>query len=184
MKRYIIPIVLGVALVLGGVLLYWHFVINQVLDRNGMEHPFPPDDTELPGIPMDAALLSLNWSQSAMSFAECFHFDLAAEDSGYVISGECADPENGERVERENAPLTAEDWAKVEQCLRDGEHRAKTELPEGVEVCDAASSTLSVTWRTTEGDTVSTVYNGEYESELRELLTALLAAAPVEYATP
>ena len=155
MKRYIIPIVLGVALVLGGVLLYWHFVINQVLDRNGMENPFPPDDTELPGIPMDAALLSLNWSQSAMSFAECFHFDLAAED-----------------------------WAKVEQCLRDGEHRAKTELPEGVEVCDAASSTLSVTWRTTEGDTVSTVYNGEYESELRELLTALLAAAPVEYATP
>ena len=113
MKRYIIPIVLGVALVLGGVLLYWHFVINQVLDRNGMENPFPPDDTELPGIPMDAALLSLNWSQSAMSFAECFHFDLAAEDSGYVISGECADPENGERVERENAPLTAEDWAKV-----------------------------------------------------------------------
>ena len=129
MKRYIIPIVLGVALVLGGVLLYWHFVIDQVLDRNGMENPFPPDDTELPGIPMDAALLSLNWSQSAMSFAECFHFDLAAEDSGYVISGECADPENGERVERENAPLTAEDWAKVEQCLRDGEHRAKTSCP-------------------------------------------------------
>ena len=69
MKRYIIPIVLGVALVLGGVLLYWHFVINQVLDRNGMENPFPPDDTELPAIPMDAALLSLNWSQSAIDEA-------------------------------------------------------------------------------------------------------------------
>ena len=69
MKRYIIPIVLGVALVLGGVLLYWHFVINQVQDRNGMENPFPPDDTELPGIPMDAALLSLNWSQSAIDEA-------------------------------------------------------------------------------------------------------------------
>lgn len=69
MKRYMIPIVLGVALVLGGVLLYWHFVINQVLDRNGMENPFPPDDTELPGIPMDAALLSLNWSQSAIDEA-------------------------------------------------------------------------------------------------------------------
>ena len=51
-----------------------------------MENPFPPDDTELSGIPPDAALLSLNWSQSAMSFAECFHFDLAAEDGGYVIS--------------------------------------------------------------------------------------------------
>ena len=56
-------------MVLGGVLLYWHFVINQVLDRNGMENPFPPDDTELPGIPMDAALLSLNWSQSAIDEA-------------------------------------------------------------------------------------------------------------------
>ena len=72
----------------------------------------------------------------------------------------------------------------MEQCLRDGEHRAKTELPEGAEFCDATSSTLSVTWQTTEGDTVSTVYDGAYESELRELLTALLAAAPAEYATP
>ena len=90
MKRYMIPIVLGVALVLGGVLLYWHFVINQVLDRNGMENPFPPDDTELSGIPTDAALLSLNWSQSAMSFAECFRFDLAVEDGGYVISDSLA----------------------------------------------------------------------------------------------
>ena len=44
--------VLGIA----GTLLFRHFVTDRIMDRGGMENPFPPIDAELPEIPEDAVL--------------------------------------------------------------------------------------------------------------------------------
>ena len=121
----------------------------------------------LPVIPADAALLSLDWTQTGGESAEgSFAFTLMSENGAYTLS-------DGE----DSISLTADQWRQVEQTLRAGEHTAPVELPEGVEVLDAVESTLSVTWRTVNGETVSAVYDGQRETALRELLTGFLAAS-------
>lgn len=121
----------------------------------------------LPVIPADAALLSLDWTQTGGESAEgSFVFTLTTEDGAHTLS-------DGE----DSIPLTADQWQQVEQTLRAGEHTAPVELPEGVEVLDAVESTLSVTWRTASGETISAVYDGQRETALRELLTGFLAAS-------
>ena len=121
----------------------------------------------LPVIPADAALLSLDWTQTGGESAEgAFAFALTSENGAYTLS-------NG----KNRIPLTDEQRRQVEQTLRAGAHTAPAELPEGVEVLDAVESTLSVTWRTASGETVSAMYDGQRETALRELLTGFLAAS-------
>ena len=121
----------------------------------------------LPVIPADAALLSLDWTQTGGESAEgAFAFTLTSENGAYTLS----DGEN-------SISLTDGQRRQVEQTLRAGAHAAPVELPEGVEALDAVESTLSVTWRTADGETVSAVYDGQRESALRELLTGFLAAS-------
>ena len=121
----------------------------------------------LPVIQADAALLSLDWTQTGGESAEgSFVFTLTSENGAYVLS----DGEN-------SVSLTDDQRRRVEQTLRVGEHTAPVELPEGVEVLDAVESTLSVTWRTANGETVTAVYDGQRESALRALLAGFLAAS-------
>lgn len=122
----------------------------------------------LPVIPADAALLSLDWTQTGGESAEgAFAFTLTSENGTYVLS----DGEN-------SVSLTDEQRRQVEQTLRVGEHTAPVELPEGVEVLDAVESTLSVTWQRTDSKTITAVYDGSYEAELRQLLFGFLTAEP------
>ena len=121
----------------------------------------------LPVIPADAVLLSLDWTQTGGESAEgAFVFTLTSENGAYTLS----DEEN-------SISLTDGQRRQVEQTLRAGEHTAPVELPEGVEVLDAVESTLSVTWRTADGEAVSAVYDGQRETALRELLAGFLAAS-------
>ena len=122
----------------------------------------------LPKIPADAVLLSLDWTQTGGESADgSFVFVLTAEGGAYTLADGA-----------DSIPLSSEQWRQVEQTLRAGEHRAPVQLPEGVEVLDATESTLTVTWQRTDSKTITAVYDGSYESELRQLLFGFLTAEP------
>lgn len=171
MRRLVIGVLICAAAV-GCVLAYRHFVTRQVTDKGGMENPFLLD------FPRDAALQSLDWNQTAMRYDDGFRFFLRQEEGAYYISGEYTQPSEGLRVRRENAPLTAEDWAAVEQCLKDSSHTPPQEADPDIIVTDQAESRLEVTWKTPEGETGSAAYAGGNEEELLRLLRDLLAGTP------
>lgn len=159
--------------ILVAVQLYRHFVTNRIMDRGGMENPFPPERNELPVIPGDATLNSLSWGQSASNEYECFVFDLHRGEDGHTISGKYLDPDGDLRVSREGLPLTDEQRLRIEQCLRSEPHCAYEE-PAGDEVYDETSSLLSVSWYLSDGTLLSTKYDGRGESELLTLLKTIL----------
>lgn len=154
-RRWLWILAAGIAVGIALSGLYKHFVT----DRNAAP--------SLPDIPADAALLSLDWTQNGGESMEgSFVFVLTAENGAYALS-------DGES----RISLTADQWRQVEQTLRAGEHTAPVQLPEGVEVLDAVESTLSVTWRTADGEAVSAVYDGQRETALRQLLSGFLPAS-------
>ena len=163
-------------LAVGGVQLYRYLVTDRIMDGGDMENKFA-------NVFQDAdTLKSIHWSQSASIYDGCFLFDLEEADGAYTISGWCVDTEGShERVEHTDAPLTAEQWAEVEQCLRDNWHQPPKVLPEGLSVLDGMESHLSIT-SVREGETLTAEYNGEYEHALEGLLRELLMGASAEYA--
>ena len=173
-----IGVVIGAAVVIGGILAYRHFVTHQITDKGGMENPF------LSEFPQDAALQRLDWTQNVMNGDDCFTFSLRWEDGRYY--GSCDFPQGeGQRLAREDAPLTAEDWASVEQCLKSSPHTpAPEDSEDGVIVSDETVSRLEVTRKTPEGETEYAEYEGSDEDELRSLLRDILARTPDEYAPP
>lgn len=172
-----IGVALGVAVVVGGMLAYRHFVTHQVTDKGGMENPF------LLNFPQDAVLQSLDWTRNAMNDNDCFSFFLRQEDGQYYASCDFKQAEEGKRLTREDAPLTAENWANVERCLKSEPHMSGQEdSDDGVIVSDE-SSRLKVAWKTAEGETEYAEYAGS-ESELQALLQDILARTPAEYAPP
>ena len=158
--------------------LYKHFVTDRIMDGGGIANEFANAFRE------GDTLKSIRWSQSTSSYDGCFRFDLEETDGVYTISGWCVDTEGDHgRVERTDAPLTAEQWAEVEQCLRDNWHQPPKVLPEGLSVLDGMESHLSIT-SVREGETLTAEYNGEYEHALEGLLRELLMGASAEYAPP
>ena len=177
MKRLMIGAAVCLAVAVGGVLAYRHFVTHQITDKGGMENPF------LVEFPQDAALQSLDWTRNAMNYDDCFSFSLRQEGEGYEAS--CDFAGEGERLRRENAPLTAEDWASVEQCLKNSPHTPKPEDGEdGVIVADETTDRLTVVWKTAEGETERAECAGGDEDDLWSLLRDILARTPDEYAPP
>lgn len=173
-----IVVVIGAAVVVGGVLAYRHFVTHQITDKGGMENPF------LAEFPADAALQGLDWTQNAMNGDDCFTFSLRQEDGRYEASCDFSQGE-GQRLQREGAPLTAEDWLAVEQCLKGSPHMpAPEDDNDGVVVSDETVSCLSVTWKTEAGETGHAEYAGGGEDALRTLLQTILARTTADYAPP
>ena len=178
MKKMIVILIAGVVVGITISGLYKHFVTDRIMDGGGMENEFANAFRD------GDTLKSIHWSQSASNYDDCFHFDLEETDGAYTISGWCVDTE-GDRgqVERTDAPLTAEQWAEVEQCLRDNWHQPPKVLPEGLSVLDGMESYLSIT-SVREGETLTAEYNGEYEHALEGLLRELLMGVSAEYAPP
>ena len=176
MKRLMIGIALGVAAVVAGVLAYRHFVTDQVTDKGGMENPF------LLEFPQDAALQGLDWTRNAMNGDDCFSFFLRQEDGQCYGSSDFAQG-GGDRLSREDAPLTAENWAAVEQCLKDSPHTPKQEPgQDGVIVADETVDRLTAVWKTPEGEAGRGEYEGGDEDALRTLLQTIFAQTPDAYA--
>ena len=157
MKKGMVALIVVAALIITGAAAYRYFAARQA------------EGSALPGIPADAALLSLDWVQTGGESADgSFVFVLTAEGGGAYTLSDGAD----------SIPLSSAQWRQVEQTLRVGEHRVPVQLPEGVEVLDATESTLTVTWQRTDSKTMTAVYDGNYESELRQLLFGFLTAEP------
>ena len=179
MKKVMIGVlVLALAgvLTVGGVRLYCYLVTDRILDGDGVVNEFANAFRD------GDTLKSIRWSQSASNYDDCFHFDLEETDGAYTVSGWCIDTEGSrERVERIDAPLTPEQWAEVEACLRENWHQPPTALPEGMLVLDGAESYLYITSQR-EDEILTAEYNGEYEDALRTLLRELLMGASAEYA--
>ena len=162
MKKMIVILIAGVVVGITISGLYKHFVTDRIMDGGDMEN-------KLANVFQDAdTLKSIHWTQSGSSYNH----------------GWCIDTEgSGEKVERTDAPLTAEQWAEVEQCLRDNWHQPPKVLPEGLSVLDGMESYLSIP-SVREGETLTAEYNGEYEHALEGLLRELLMGASAEYAPP
>ena len=154
MKKGMVALIVVAALAITGAVAYRCFVAGQA------------EESALPEIPADAVLLSLDWTQTGGESADaCFFFRLERSGDAYTLS-------DGE----ERVLMTADQWRQVEETLRTGEHRAPVQLPEGVEVLDATESTLTATWQRTDSKTITAVYDGSYEAELRQLLFGFLTA--------
>ena len=179
MKKVMIGLlVLALAgvLTVGGVRLYRYLVTDRISDGDGMVNEFANAFRD------GNTLKSIRWSQSASNYDDCFHFDLEETDGAYTVSGWCIDTEGSrERVERIDAPLTPEQWAEVEACLRENWHQPPTALPEGMLALDGAESYLYITSQR-EDEILTAEYNGEYEDALRALLRELLIGTSGEYA--
>ena len=179
MKKVMIGLlVLALAgvLTVGGVRLYRYLVTDRILDGDGMVNEFANAFRD------GNTLKSIRWSQSASNYDDCFHFDLEETDGAYTVSGWCIDTEGSrERVERIDAPLTPEQWAEVEACLRENWHQPPTALPEEMLALDGAESYLYITSQR-EDEILTAEYNGEYEDALRTLLRELLIGTSGEYA--
>lgn len=157
--------------------LYKHFVTDRIMDGGNMTNPDARSFRE------DETLLGLEWTQRQMNDGDCFRFDLTQTDGVYTISGCCADPVgDGALVERENAVITADQWAQVEQCLRNDWHILLRETPHDEAAGDETGSTLCITSKTPDGNIGSAVYDGEKECELADLLREILTGASEEYA--
>lgn len=172
----LLALALAGVLTVGGVQLYRYLVTDRITDGDGMVNEFA-------NVFQDGdTLKSIRWSQNASNYDSCFRFDLEEADGAYTISGWCIDTGgSGERVERTDAPLTAEQWAEVEQCLRENWHQPPQVLPGDLIVLDGTESSLRITSQR-EGETLTAEYNGEYESALEGLLRELLMGASEEYA--
>lgn len=156
MKKGMVALIVVTTLAITGAAAYRCLAAGQV------------EEPALPEIPADAALLSLDWTQTGGESADgSFVFVLTAEGGAYTLSDGA-----------DSILLSSAQWRQVEETLRAGEHRAPVQLPEGVEVLDATESTLIVTWQRTDSKTITAVYDGSYESELRHLLSDFLTAGP------
>lgn len=175
MKRLMIGVVIGAAVVVGAILAYRHFVTDRVTDKGGMENPF------LTEFPQDAALLELDWTQNAMNGDDCFTLSLRREDGQYFASCDLAQG-GGERLQREDAPLTAESWTAVEQCLKSEPHVTAAAVDDTVVISDDTVARLTVTWETPEGETGSEEYETGGEEALAALLRDILTQTSDEYA--
>ena len=178
MKKMIVILIAGVVVGITISGLYKHFVTDRIMDGGDMENKFA-------NVFQDAdTLKSIHWTQSGSSYDHGFCFDLEEADGAYTISGWCIDTGgSGEKVERTDAPLTAEQWAEIELCLRENWHQPPQLLPDGLVVLDGTESSLLITSQR-EGETLTAEYNGEYEDALEGLLRELLMGASEEYAPP
>lgn len=152
----------------------------QIMDWHGKKKEIPPIRTGLPEIPDDAVLHSLNWGQSASNEYECFVFNLSRDEDGCYISGKYVVPENDRHIEREDVPLTDEQWHSIERCLRKRRHSSPPVRHDDETIYDETGSSLSVCWKTADGGSMSVKYDGRGEKALCELLKSLLSDSAEE----
>ena len=172
-------IILSVILILcaagaAGVLLRRNSAMIKIMDWHGKKKEITPIRTGLPEVPDDAVLYSLNWGQSASNEYECFAFNLSHDEDGCYISGKYVVPENDRHIEREDVPLTDEQWHSIEQCLREYRHSLPPVRHDNEAIYDETGSTLSVCRKTAGGGSISVKYDGRSEKALCELLKSLL----------
>lgn len=149
------------------------------LQRDGESEPFSlvllkqEDDALLP-VPDTSELVELSWYQNAMSYSDCFSFDIRVREDEALLSCSCTDPEDGAQLETddEGIPVSKECMEELASFLK--ETAFTPYIPPDPYLADATNSRLSLTWR--EQETVFTNVCAGKE-ELRELLTRIAKEA-------
>lgn len=164
-------IVSTVVVALTGAGLYKYFITDRIMDGDGMENPNAVGNRR---ISETAELVDFFWHQTAMSFCDCFTFELsAAGQEAPVLRCKYMDVETGEQIEigdwdyGTRLPVSSERWAELSDFLR------KAELPPfrapEPELPDAPDSHVRVTWRDGEAEFTEEC-SGEYAYDLLALL--------------
>ena len=186
MKKWMIAVAMIVILVIVGILAFRSIISGQIMDGDGMENPFPPDneseETRKPS--EEAKLVAFRWHQNAMSYGDCFTFLLTAsgqEPSDPRLYCSYSDMETGERIEVGDEadgeacqPVSLERWTELSDFLRNTDlpayRRPDPNLP------DATDSGVQVTWR--DGDEEFTgYYDGRSAHQLLKLLQDIAGEA-------
>lgn len=179
------------ALAAAGVLLYRHFVTDQITDGGDMTNPFLTQEEVLPLLPEEGEFLSLFWVKNAMSYDDCCRFHLSGGPDAPVL--ECSFAEEngsaGERLELGGedgtsgktyapAPVSRERWEQVERLLR--EMSLPAYQPPDPNLSDAETDRLDVTWTEADGTEHSAAFDGTDAAPLLSLLKEIAREAAAE----
>ena len=176
MKKWMIAAAVIAVLVIVGMFRCRHFLTDRIMDGGGMETPFLPEteSEETREVSETAELVAFFWHQNAMSYDDCFTFEIhAVEQDSPILRCDYTDVETGERIEIGDydyaacPPVSPERWAELSDFLRRARLPACREPDPNLP--DATSSRISVEWR--EGGGQFTIeYDGIHANDLLELL--------------
>ena len=161
-----------------------------VLDRVEYGKPAENESEEIREVSEMAELVEFSWHQSAMSYDDCFDFQIISSEQEYAapcLYCDYTDPETGERIEigeessgfqgfqldgtrTDNAacpPVPLERWEELADFLRRVELPPYSPPEPGL--MDATNSKIQVTWREN-GEELTNSYSGIYAHELLKLL--------------
>ena len=179
------------ALAAAGVLLYRHFITDQITDGGDMTNPFLTQEEVLPLLPEEGEFLSLFWVKNAMSYDDCCRFSLSGGPDAPLL--ECSFAEEngsaGERLElggedgasgeaHAPAPISRERWEQAERLLR--ETSLPAYQPPDPNLSDAETDRLDVTWREADGTEHSAAFDGTDAAPLLSLLKEIAREAAAE----
>ncbi len=171
MKRAVILIAAGVALLLCAALLYRHFTRSKQAETAGWPESPSPSAAQLQAVPDTAELYSFFWNQSGENADACFTFSFgtAQEDgsaNGHYLNCTFQTPD-GEAVEQKDLPISEECWHELETALRP--LSLPSYAPPDPNLLDAADSCVEICWAEN-GSRFTNRYNGEYAHELHAFL--------------
>ncbi|MGN0372763.1 MAG: hypothetical protein ACI4F3_08110 [Enterocloster sp.] len=186
-------------IIIGGIFMYRHFVLDQVMDKGGMEPSISSEveSEEVRAVSENAELVEFSWRQSSMRHDGCFEFRIipTGQDSAdsHLFCCRYVDPETHETIKMGYdeyivglqgyglgqterifdseicPPVPLERWEELADLLRKAELSAYRTPSPGVR--DAGDSIIHVTWRDG-GEEFSENYDGRsaYDLHLLELL--------------
>ena len=164
MRKAVILIAVGAAVLLCGTLLYRHFTRTKGTEA----------DQKVQTVSDTAELYSFAWRQSAENADACFAFSFGAaeetEAAGHYLSCTFYTPD-GEVAEYTDVPVTDAQWSELEAALRS--LTLPPYAPPDPYLMDAADSCVEVCWADND-DRFTNRYNGEYAHELHSFLLTLI----------
>lgn len=192
-KAQAVAIIAAIALaaLAAGILLYRHFVTGRIVDGGDMTNPFLAQEEVSSLLPDGRELVSLFWLRNAMSFDDSFSFFLSGGPDAPVL--ECSFAEEGgnagDRLELGGdapktgeqyapAPVSRECWEQTERLLR--EMSLPAYQPLEVNLSDAETDRIDVTWKEADGTEHSAAFDGTDAAPLLELLKEIAREAALE----
>ena len=159
-----ILIAVGVAVLLGGVLLYRHLTRTKGTEA----------EQKVQTVPDMAELYSFAWHQSAENADACFVFSFSAAEeaktAGHTLSCTFRTPD-GEAAEYTDVPVADAQWSELGAALRS--LTLPPYAPPDPYLMDATNSCIEVCWENN-GSRFTCRYNGEYAHELHSFLLTLI----------
>ena len=164
MRKAVILIAVGAAVLLCGAMLYRHLTRTKGTET----------EQKVQTVSDTAELYSFAWRQSAENADANFAFSFGAaeetEAAGHYLSCTFRTPD-GEAVEHTDVPITEAQWSELEAALRS--LSLPPYAPPDSYLMDATDSCVEVCWEDN-GNRFTNRYNGEYAHELHSFLLTLI----------